>query len=344
MPTRDELKQMQSLPLEVKVLKTKARIKEWVDYYGEDDVYISFSGGKDSTVLLDIARQEYTNMKAVFVNTGLEYPEIQSFVRTFDNVEILRPSMRFDEVIKKYGYPFISKEVANTVRQAKLALAGDRERDIYRVKRLNGELLSKDGKKSVFNCEKYKPLLYVDFNIGEQCCDIMKKKPTKAIKKAQLLGTMTEESLLREKRWLMTGCNVWNSKKSMPMSFWTEQDVFTYIKSRNLPIASVYGEIVECADTDNNQITFDGCGKLKCTGCTRTGCIFCGFGAHLDKRGGNETRFERLKRTHPKQYDYCMGGGEYNEQGIWQPNKQGLGMAHCIDELNKIYGKDFIKY
>lgn len=122
MPTRDELKQMQSLPLEVKVLKTKARIKEWVDYYGEDNVYISFSGGKDSTVLLDIARQEYPNMKAVFVNTGLEYPEIQSFVRTFDNVEILRPQMRFDEVIKKYGYPFISKEVANTVRQAKIAL------------------------------------------------------------------------------------------------------------------------------------------------------------------------------------------------------------------------------
>lgn len=344
MPTRDELKQMQSLPLEVKVLKTKARIKEWVDYYGEDDVYISFSGGKDSTVLLDIARQEYTNMKAVFVNTGLEYPEIQSFVKTFDNVEILRPQMRFDEVIKKYGYPFISKEVANTVRQAKLALAGDRERYIYRVKRLNGELLTKDGKKSVFNCEKYKPLLYVDFNIGDQCCDIMKKKPTKAIKKAQLLGTMTEESLLREKRWLMTGCNVWNSKKSMPMSFWTEQDVLEYIKSRNLPIASVYGEIVEISNDDINQITFEGCGKLKCTGCTRTGCIFCGFGAHLDKKDGNETRFERLKRTHPKQYDYCMGGGEYNEQGIWQPSKQGLGMAHCIDELNKIYGKDFIKY
>lgn len=343
MPTREELKQMQSLPLEVKILKTKARIKEWVDHYGEDNVYISFSGGKDSTVLLDVARQEYPNLKAIFVNTGLEYPEIQSFVKTFDNVEILRPKMRFDEVIKKYGYPFISKEVANTIRQAKLAFASGRERYIYRVKRLNGELTTKDGKKSVFNCEKYKPLLDVDFNIGDQCCDIMKKKPTKALNGAQLLATMTEESLLREKRWLLTGCNVWNSNKSMPMSFWTEQDVLQYIKRNDLPIANVYGNIIEVGDADNNQITFEGCGKLKCTGCQRTGCIFCGFGAHLDKREG-ETRFELLKRTHPKQYDYCMNGGGYNENGIWQPNKDGLGMAHCIDELNRLYGKDFIKY
>ncbi len=57
-----------------------------------------------------------------------------------------------------------------------------------------------------------------------------------------------------------------------------------------------------------------------------------------------EGRFQRLKRTHPKQYEYCMNGGEYNEQGIWQPNEKGLGMKHCIDVINSIYGKDFIKY
>ena len=106
--TKGDLQQMQSLPLSAKILMTKRRIREWYDYW-DGQVYVSFSGGKDSTVLLHIARELYPDIEAVFVNTGLEYPEIQSFVKTFDNVTILRPKMRFDEVIKTYGYPIISK-------------------------------------------------------------------------------------------------------------------------------------------------------------------------------------------------------------------------------------------
>lgn len=68
-------------------------------------------------------------------------------------------------------------------------------------------------------------------------------------------------------------------------------------------------------------------------------CSVCGL--HLEK---GETRFQRLRRTHPIQYQYCLEGGEYSEDGLWQPNKQGLGMRHVFDELNKIYGKDFIRY
>lgn len=110
MPTKDDLRLLQSLPLEVKVAKTKQRIREWVTHFGKDGVYVSFSGGKDSTVLLHLVRELYPDIEAVFVNTGLEYPEIQRFVKTFDNVTILRPKMRFDAVIRKYGYPVISKE------------------------------------------------------------------------------------------------------------------------------------------------------------------------------------------------------------------------------------------
>ena len=51
-----------------------------------------------------------------------------------------------------------------------------------------------------------------------------------------------------------------------------------------------------------------------------------------------------MKVAHTKQYEYCIGGGEYNEKGLWQPNKQGLGLGHCFDVLNEIYGKDFIVY
>lgn len=54
MPTSEELKILQALPLDIKIMKTRQRIREWIDYYGENGVYIAFSGGKDSTVLLDI--------------------------------------------------------------------------------------------------------------------------------------------------------------------------------------------------------------------------------------------------------------------------------------------------
>ena len=68
--------------------------------------------------------------------------------------------------------------------------------------------------------------------------------------------------------------------------------------------------------------------------------MFCGFGCHLEK----ESRWLQLKKTHPRQYEYCIGGGEYNGDGIWQPNSKGLGLGHCFDVLNEIYGKGFIKY
>lgn len=124
MPTRDDLKMLQALPLDLKIRKTQQRIREWVSYYGVDGVYVSFSGGKDSTVLLDIVRKMYPDIEAVFVNTGLEYSEIQSFVKTYDNVTVRYPKMRFDEVIREYGYPFIGKEVAQRVENARRCLSG----------------------------------------------------------------------------------------------------------------------------------------------------------------------------------------------------------------------------
>ena len=110
---------MQAAPLSVKVSLTKSRIREWVKRFGEDGVYVSFSGGKDSTVLLHLVRETYKNVPGVFCDTGLEYPEIREFVRTFDNITWLKPKMNFRAVIEKYGYPFISKEVAERAYYAK---------------------------------------------------------------------------------------------------------------------------------------------------------------------------------------------------------------------------------
>lgn len=117
--TIGDLYQMQSLPLSEKIRMTERRIREWLEYFGSDGVYIGFSGGKDSSVLLDIARKICAEIPAVYVDTGLEYPEIREFVKQHENVEILRPKMNFRQVIEKYGYPFIGKEVAGCVYGAR---------------------------------------------------------------------------------------------------------------------------------------------------------------------------------------------------------------------------------
>lgn len=342
--TKTDLLQMQSLPLSAKILMTKQRIKDWYDYWG-GQVYISFSGGKDSTVLLHIARELYPDIEAVFVNTGLEYPEIQKFVKTFDNVTILRPKMRFDEVIKKYGYPIMSKETSEniyTARKNPLSRAASKFDE-------NSEHVKKYG--SRYCLSRWKAILDSDIPISHMCCNVIKKKPVKEFEKTTgkkpIIATLAGESSMRKNAWLKNGCNAFNSKRpiSQPMSFWTEQDVLQCIKENNLPIASVYGDVIYKENPDQMRIEdygINGFGndKLCTTGCERTGCIFCAFGAHLEK---GKSRFERLKETHPRQYEYCIGGGEY-VNGVWQPNKQGLGMGHVFDELNKIYGEDFIKY
>lgn len=167
-----------------------------------------------------------------------------------------------------------------------------------------------------------------------------------------IVGTMASESRMRKQAWLRHGCNAFNSKKkvSAPLSFWTEQDILQYIKQFDIDICSVYGKI---ETFDNSQ--------LHCTGCQRSGCVFCGFGCHLEK--GSDRRFLRLKETHPQLYDYCMRGGrwednpdyipdlpEYDgEWRNWNPEKifvpyQGLGLATVFDMINEIYGENFIEY
>ena len=326
--TQEDLKTMQAWSLERKIQVTQTRLIEWYQKF-QGKVYISFSGGKDSTVLLHIARQLYPDIEAVFVDTGLEYPEIREFVKSFDNVTWLRPKMNFHDVIKTYGYPMISKEVSRYISVARRCPNG---KTAMKFTANNPHDAKYGGRYSVV---KWNKLTDFEIPISHKCCDVMKKDPVKKYEKASgnkaILAIMATESNLRKNAWMANGCNAFDAKRpnSQPMSFWTEQDVLEYLRRYEVPYASVYGDIIE----EN--------GKLKTTGRERTGCVFCGFGAHLEKE---PTRFQRLKETHPKLYNYCLNGGEYDNEGLWRPTKDGLGMRHVFEELNRLYGNGFIRY
>lgn len=310
------LKELQSLPLWRKIQITQTRIIEWYQYY-EGKVYIAFSGGKDSTVLVNIARKIYPDIECVFVDTGLEYSAVRDFVKTIENVIWLKSEMRFDEVIKKYGYPLFSKEVANAIRGARKGKSSyTRYCKIYDYDAI------KDKYGVRYNLEKYKYFADSDIPISEQCCDIMKKKPCKKFEhktgKRAIIATMANESNLRTKEWVRTGCNAFDSNHpiSKPMSFWTENDVLEYIDTYKISYSSVYGNIIK-----------DEKGKYKTTGEHRTGCVFCGFGCHLEK---SPNRFERLKEIDRPKWEYCMRPIDEN----------GLGMGAVLDYINVKWGKE----
>jgi 3'-phosphoadenosine 5'-phosphosulfate sulfotransferase (PAPS reductase)/FAD synthetase len=287
-----ELKERQAWPLEKKIEYSKEKIKEWYEYW-EGMVYVSFSGGKDSTVLLDLVRSIYPNVEGAFVDTGLEYPEIKSFVRTFDNITWLRPKMPFHKVIEKYGYPVVSKENSQKIHEIRTTKS-----DKLRNKRLFG-----DEKGNGKLPEKWKKLIETEFKISHKCCSALKKDPVKKYEKetnkVPIVGTMAGDSRLRQTSYLKSGCNSFQSKRPMclPISFWKEEDIWQYLKKTNIPYSPVYDK-----------------------GYHNTGCMFCMFGVHLDKNEKN--KFQLMKTTHPKHYDYCI-------------NK--LGCGKVLDAINVKY-------
>lgn len=303
--TSEDLATMQSWSLSRKVQVTQARIIEW-HKRNNGNVYVSFSGGKDSTVLLDIARKLYPDIPAVFCDTGLEYPEIREFVKSYDNVVWLKPEMNFRKVIETYGYPVISKETSQKIYEARHTKS-----DKLRNQRLYG-----DGRKRSKIPDRWVFLTEAPFEVSHKCCDVMKKRPfhkyEKETGRLPIIATMTDESMLRRQSWIRYGCNGFDMKRqtSRPMSFWTESDVLGYLKSFDIPYCPVYGDIVE----DNRTK------KMKTTGCERTGCLFCMYGCHMDSQ---PNRFQRMADTHPVLWEYCMKP--------WEDG--GLGMRSVLDYI-----------
>jgi len=265
----------QALPLEIKIQYTKKRIKEWYKkWHGK--IYIAFSGGKDSTVLLHIARSIDKNIPAVFCNSGLEFPEIVEFVKNTDNVTFLKPKLTFKQIIDKWGYPIISKENSQKIYQIRNT----------KSKNLLNKRLYGDEKGYGKLPKKWYKMIDAPFKISDHCCNIIKKYPSKNYEKESgnkpIIGTMCSDSSLRKQVYMRFGCNIWNGKRprSCPISFWTEKDIWDYIHKFNVPYSKIYD-----------------------MGYKNTGCMFCLFGVH--RKNGNR-KIKLMKKTHPKLYEYCL--------------------------------------
>ena len=308
MNKREVLRQRQSLDLEAKVNLTKKRIREWHDHW-DGDVYVAFSGGKDSTVLLDLVWSMYPKVPAVFSNTGLELKQIKEFVKfTTDKgvtsivdgkriyrkgtIERVIPEMDFRTVTKTHGFAAVSKKTALMLR---ILQRGDDPKwhNTYNLHKTGYN--SKGKYSSIWKLpKKYEHLIDSGVKFSEKCCDELKKKPFKRYEKKTGLrpiqGIMADEGGMRGRK---ETCNVFEGalKISSPMLFWKESDVWDYIKTRRLRIAKPYltqvndeGKILEPMD--------------------RTGCAFCMFGVHMEK--GRHNRFQSLYHRDKRMWDTAV--------------------------------------
>lgn len=303
--------QRKNLPYELKLQLTKKRIEDWYSYWN-GDVYVSYSGGLDSTVLLSLVREELgESIPAVFVDTGLEYPELVKFVKNTPNIEIIKPKMNFKKVITTFGYPIVSKETAAKIRKLRHGNLSDK----YRNYLLNGDERGSLGKLA----EKWKTLIDAPFDTSEKCCDVMKKKPFKEYYKKTnrhpYIGITQDEGFQRKRQYEKTGCNVYeaNVPKSQPLGFWTKQDVLRYASENKIQVCSIYGEIKKCTT-----------GEYFNTGVQRSGCMFCAFGCHMESQ---PNRFQKMQLTHPQLYEYCMK----------DLDEGGLGLSKVLDYINVPY-------
>lgn len=301
---REELDLLQALSLDLKVAKTVARIREAVSYYGKDGMYLSYSGGLDSTVLKHLLDKLYDNkIPSVYARTGLDFPELVDHVKSQENVIIVEPLKTFPNVIKENGYPVISKSTAMKVMR--LRDQTGRYKCAYQNfilgKKKNGEKVAS----ATLLPKKDHYLLDAPFKISHECCYFLKEGPlinySKETGRRPFMATRTDESDLRASNYLKTGCNLLtcetNRGYSKPLSFWTRQDILTYIKLFDIPYPKVYGDIV-----------MDEKGALQTTGEIRTGCMYCLFGVAYDAKESHDglNRIQRLNKTHPKIYDYCL--------------------------------------
>lgn len=274
-----ELRQRQSWTLPKKIDHSLGVIDQFLSKMG-GKVYLAYSGGKDSTVLMHLCEILKKDIDCVFVNTGCESPSIVNFVRQMKedghNIRVIRPRMTPKQVWEKYGFPLVSKEMAENIHAIRV------NPDSIKSKKALG-IINPD---SMFvMSDKWRYLIDEPYDTSNVCCKILKKNPSKRFAKqnglAPITGIMASESLLREKTYLKRGgCNVFGQHaSSQPISIWTDDDIWSFIRQNNVKIADIYEK-----------------------GAARTGCVACGFGCQFK----DDTRLEILYRLYPKYYNHVL--------------------------------------
>lgn len=283
--TLEELRERQQWTLSQKIDHTLGVIDQFVSRQN-GKVYLAFSGGKDSTVLMHLCEIIKKDIPCVFVNTGCEYLDIVKFVENCKqehNIVILRPAMKPKEVWAKYGFPLASKEAAENVHAVRT------NPTTIKAKKALGIL---DPDSQFVLAKKWRYLINEPYETSNACCTILKKKPSSAFQKetglSAIIGTMASESMLREKTYIRRGsCNVFGvNANSLPLSIWTEEDIWQFIKENHVKIADIYYK-----------------------GASRTGCVACGFGCQFK----DDQRLKVLYKLYPRYYEAIMN---YQNNGV----------------------------
>lgn len=267
--------------LDLKILNAMHRIE---DLYNETDgkCFVSFSGGKDSTVLLaiikmceDVLTIPRNGIKAVFFQTGIELGITNEFVKWvkenyYPNVDIIRPEKSFDWIIKNKGKPIKSKLKSEYLERWH---KGSRTRTVVQ-NLVYG--LTNQGKRAARTvlADKDFHMLHEDFTIkmSGNCCKYMKKNPSKKYAKdngmkGNIIGMRMEEGgardlnvRVREKNGHICTFVKNGVITKMPIIDWTDDDVEEFIKRYNVPLSRAYTEF----------------------GFLRTGCMCCPFSLNID--------------------------------------------------------------
>lgn len=299
--TNEEYNILRHLPFDEKIKMSKKRITEWYEHFN-GKVFVAFSGGKDSTVLLHLVRSLYPEVKAVYCNAGLEYPEVKEFVSSHPNIEFITPPLNFRQATQICGWCFPSKEVAHCVQAA-------REGKKWAVRRFDGfDATGHETKYIKERFPRWKWLLDAPFIISDKCCIVMKEKPFIDYQKLTgyqpFIGLLADESHRRKMAILRTNCNGFDMThpSSKPLAFWSTTDIVMYLFKFNVPYLNLYGSVIPCS----SGLTF--------SGIKRTGCIFCPVASHNERP---LNKFQMLKQSHPKLYDYCMSELELDKVLTW---------------------------
>ena len=265
--------------LDDKVRTACHRIEElWNETDGK--CYVSFSGGKDSTVLLaliKLCQELYTvgDIPAVFSNTGIELGVTVDFVKWvkenyYPNVKIIYPEKSFDWVLKNKGKPILSKLKSQELHRWHYCERSEALHSLMlKGETLNGgfTITSKIGDKDMHMMSDSFPI-----KTSHLCCNYMKKKPfAKYAKDNRLLGSIVGirnseggvRTLNTNKRSKNEGkiCTVVTKGiiKKMPIVDWSEEDVDAFIQEYNVPLSDAY-----------TKYGFD-----------RTGCMACPYSKYI---------------------------------------------------------------